>query len=355
MISARHLRWCIWASVFLALCAKEQNTDDSPVAVLGTDTLSRSQILGYICDSLPESHQLCRTILAISMIDGTIGDNGIEQDSLVQADGQALKEQLSLTMNKEWSLQGTNLLFAAARQLHKRADTLHNSDELRQYLDSVISSIDLIEAQSSCFDSFRIPDTFLIPDDTSYVAQKKSLSLLLADVFYLGDEEAQVLSEFVLADKAPAMAVADQKQVTTKSVIKGLIADSSQVSGQQRQGPKTVVKKKKQVKKQDSRRALKYRGKESIRDSIANHIPQLQALYKKHLKVHQSMSGFVYVHFEVTAGGSVSSAAIRQSQIQEKEFIDPFMAYVKRIRFQPIPESVGSMSFDFPFEFSPES
>jgi TonB family protein len=89
--------------------------------------------------------------------------------------------------------------------------------------------------------------------------------------------------------------------------------------------------------------------------SIEAHNANLEALYRKQLKINQDMEGVVYVTFRVSPDGTVLSASIKSSDIADPDFLDPFLDYVTTIRFEPIPERVGKMRFDFPFEFRPGS
>jgi TonB family protein len=98
--------------------------------------------------------------------------------------------------------------------------------------------------------------------------------------------------------------------------------------------------------------ALKYRSRETIQDSIGRHIPNINVLYKKKLKMYPNMEGTVWITFRVDPSGRVISAKVKSSDITEKDFIDPFLAYTQRIHFKSVPQEVGDMSFVFPFEFS---
>jgi hypothetical protein len=59
-------------------------------------------------------------------------------------------------------------------------------------------------------------------------------------------------------------------------------------------------------------------------------------------------------HFSGGCLRKSNDARISKSSINDKEFTDHLSAYVMNIRFKPVPEEVGNMSFEFPFEFNPE-
>jgi TonB family protein len=67
------------------------------------------------------------------------------------------------------------------------------------------------------------------------------------------------------------------------------------------------------------------------------------------------MAGTVMVSFCVDTSGMVVSAGVIKSDISEAEFIADLLAYLKSIRFRPVPKNAGSMTFTFPFEFKAES
>lgn len=346
MVSGRNLRWVICVAGLLVFCAKQQNKVDTHLAVIGTDTLTRSKVLAYVPDTLLDSQQVRRTAVALV----ATKDSG--QDSVVQADAREFSEQLSLTTSREWSVKGAALLLSAARQIYRRVDTFTEPAVMCDYLDSLYALVEYDGMDSLSPQARQMIDSLMVLTDTSYVSYKKAMARLFGHVLFVDTQIAELLSEFVLADKAVTSApAAKQKDIAT---IKGLIADSTAASVEKKQ-PVEAKKAKTQAAQDNSRLALKHRDQQSIKDSIAGHIPEIQALYKKHLKVHQDMGGIVYVRFEVNTDGRVRRAGVANSQIQEKDFIDPFLGYVKNIQFKPITGSVGVMTFDFPFEFSPES
>ncbi len=82
--------------------------------------------------------------------------------------------------------------------------------------------------------------------------------------------------------------------------------------------------------------ALKYRPQQLISDSIKKHIPTLEAIYKKQLKIHPNLNGTVWVTFVILPDGTVASTQVHSADIGEKDFLTPFSQYVQRIRFSRI-------------------
>ena len=77
-------------------------------------------------------------------------------------------------------------------------------------------------------------------------------------------------------------------------------------------------------------------------------------LYKQVLKKNSRMQGVVYVTFQVDPSGKTVAATIKSSQINDQKFINSFLEYVQKINFKSVPENVGDMTFNFPFEFKPD-
>ena len=136
------------------------------------------------------------------------------------------------------------------------------------------------------------------------------------------------------------------------AAVKGLLYDSARQQGEKKRMAAAL---KPRAEEDNSKEALRFRSKNSIKDSIERHIPDIEALYKKHLKLHPGMQGVVWVIFQISPGGKVMSAHIKTSSIAEKDFLIPFHDYIlSNMHFQAIPEKVGTTSVEFPFEFSPD-
>ena len=100
--------------------------------------------------------------------------------------------------------------------------------------------------------------------------------------------------------------------------------------------------------------ALKFRSEASIRDTIERHLPFLEGIYRKTLKLDPDMSGIVVVRFTIASTGATTEARVTRTAIARKELLDQIVSYARTIAFSPVPEKAGSMTFEFPFEFHPE-
>jgi TonB family protein len=180
--------------------------------------------------------------------------------------------------------------------------------------------------------------------DTSQTGRKKQLAAILSSLFQVEGNLSNVIAEFISSERTFS-----RDTTSVEDMVKGLVFDSAAASSE-----KVQQKKIQPVKKDNSALALKYRSQQSIQKTIREHTPILEGIYKKELKKNANMSGVVYVTFRVAASGEVISATVKSSEIAQRDFINPFLSYVKKINFKAIPETVGPMTFDFPFEFRPE-
>ncbi len=354
--------WVILGTMlFFVFCTGEQKSVDTVIAVIDGDTLSRSRALKLVPDTLADS-VLARRLGATILLSHARG-----KDSLVNADCKDLAERLSLTTNKEWSEAAARLVFSAGRHIYHVIDSCKESSMIRNRINSVFDSVEYKGQYPLKIDMEKAVGSSEF-SDTSYINYRKTLADVFGGILLLSSREAELVAEFVLADRAITSDAAKKNVAAMKGLIAGdgrgkaqkplkteKLVSRSRQNMLDKSPENDEVKQSKQQAQKDSRLALKYRDQQSIQDSIAGHIPQIQLLYKKHLKVHSDMSGIVFVRFEIAPNGTVKKAGVKNTQINEDDFIEPFLAYVKEIRFKPVPAKIGSMVIDFPFEFSPEN
>ncbi len=250
-------------------------------------------------------------------------------------------DQLKRESGKEWTNRGAGNLYCAAQAIKSKLNTSKSVQDVQYYLDSLAAKMKL--SSDSCPVSFSIDSTAVFTD-TSQAGKKKQLASLLSSLFFLETNLSNAIMEFICSES-----VSRHDTTAVHDLVKGLVFDSAAAAVE-----KTKKETKKLVPRDNSALALKFRSQQSIQETIAEHIPILKGIYKKELKKNSTMAGIVYVTFRVDASGEVISAAIKSSQITSKDFLNPFLGYMKKITFKPIPETIGAMTFDFPFEFKPE-
>jgi hypothetical protein len=326
-------------------CTQQKKTELQCVCAIGPDTLTPYRIRQLVPDSGSMSAQV-RTVRAIfeCMYAGRTTASGSTQDR--QAAKQLsidLSQQLGRQTGDAWTPEAARTLYDAAKYLKSKAAEVQSIPKVLACSESLFTAAvafcdtgskrKIIACKDSLFKDWR---TRQIAGNTEDL-----LSLLL---------KVPAPASRLLCDFLNAAETTSSNGGEVQTMIKGLLFDSSSRRKTETR-PMAVP-----VRKENTRAALKYRSQQSIKDSIARHVPSLEALYKKHLKVHQAMAGTVWVTFHISAAGTVLSAQLKTSSITEKDFLVPFQDYlIEKVRFKPVPEDVGSMSFAFPFEFSPEN
>lgn len=254
-----------------------------------------------------------------------------------------LVDQLSRESGFNWTADEAELLYRASKIIKEKFETATDIHDLKPFIDSIVAGIIISSDDSSYSFSF---DFESLPTDTSFKGKKRQLALIFYSLFGLKKDLSIIITDFLYSEN---ILVLDSSDSDIDNLIKGLVFDSTSIV------QRTAFKSRRVPARRDnSALALKYRSQQSIQNTISKHIPNLKAIYKKELKVHPDMSGIVYVTFRVDLSGKIISATIKSSQIDNSKFLNPFIDYVKRINFKSIPENIGNMTFDFPFEFKPE-
>jgi len=203
------------------------------------------------------------------------------------------------------------------------------------YIDSVLASLMASVGGAPIHCSLSVADRAALAQLDKNKEPEKVFTIVLA----ISNECAVTLASFLSDEDSGTTAGA-------KAMVQGLIADTAV-------RPVPSPAQKKNV-KDNTAAALKFRSQESIRDSIAKHLADLQQMYKRQLKTGDYSSGTVWVLFWVDCSGRVVDARIKKSQIANKQFLERLEKYLKIIAFKPVPEACGTMNFEFPFDFKAE-
>ena len=329
-------------------CAQRQNADFECICTLGSDTLTMHRIKQLVPDTSLMSAQarVMRALFeclysnqtrVLAPLAGSPRDNQAARQL-----GIDLAQQLSRQTSDAWTPEAARTLYDAAKFVKSAATEARSIPKALACSESLFTAAvafcdtgskrKIISCKDSLFRAWRAQQT---PANTENL-----LSLLLV----LQAPVSRVIGDFLNSAETPS-----QNGAAVEKMIKGLLFDSSSHR-------KTETRPAPSVRKDKARAALAYRSQQSIKDSIAKHVPFLEALYKKHLKVHQSMAGTVWVTFQISAAGAVLSAQMKTNSIGEKDFLVLLQDYlIEKVRFKPVPEDAGNMTFTFPFEFSPEN
>jgi hypothetical protein len=331
----------------VADCGKDGRNPRSKFLIIGTDTLTTARINIIAPDSLLMMRKTMRASLEILLVKST-SKGTLQSDSLlVKQIGIDLAEQLYRQTADAWTPEAAGYLYNAVKVVM----AVENVNKAFVRIDSIVSvstAINDSTLKKELLEHIRslVKGPNMAPDSTM---SEQTAAVL----FFLEPDVARIVCEFAATAEMSAKNVSD-KPVT----VKGLVCNKNPVVTQKTSSHKMAPVKTASttVINNNAKYALKYRNQESIKDSIKKHLPDLEAMYKKYLKMHPDMTGTIWVTFNIKTEGSIASAQIKTSQIIEKDFLYPFHEYIKKnIHFLPVPEKTGIMTVEFPFEFTPEN
>jgi len=309
------------------------------ICVIDADSLTMADISTLVPDSASMQEKVFRAALEFSLANESTVSGTLTPDKKLYTE---LSTQLSLQTGFTWDQKAVSHLYCAAKVLRKQFQRAPTALAIAMYIDSLFAHS--IKLDTSIRRDAAIQDSFFTK--TIGAKTRKNLESVLQSAFFISQKTSIVLTDFLISEDIGGPTSAD-----VSKLIQGLVADTHHVA--KKALPQTIATPVQNA--QDAKLALKYRPQQCISDSIKKHIPNLEALYKKQLKVHSGMAGTIWVTFEILPEGNVLSAKIKTSEINQKEFIVPFINYIQQIRFSAIPAAVGTMTFEFPFEFSPEN
>jgi TonB family protein len=329
--------WCC----LVTSCGRKGRPADECLFLIGGDTVSISTVNLLVPDSLPLPQKIGRAALEL-VCSRQCSDSG-----QAKRIGSDLAVQLSRQGQETWSPEAGRTLWAAARLIAVRARETGSLARASGFADSLLWAAVTVR-DSASFREFRKKRSPAFDAAPPWHGDQAALEQLIATVFDLPRGASRIVCEFVAEEAAGSSRSPDMN-----SMIKGLVYDSA---SQRLKKPRPTAAPAAAAPAENSKEALRFRGRSSIKDSIEKHIPDLEALYKKHLKMHETMKGTIWVTFHIDPSGKVTSARVRTSSITEKDFLNPFHEYVaQKISFLRIPEQAGAMSVEFPFEFAPEN
>ena len=329
-------------------CGGKNNAGKNIVCLVGSDTLSVQRVNQLAPDSLIASDKIARVALELILIYGARMDTPAPGDSTAaKRIAKEFADQLSRQSPDAWSVEAAGHLYKAVKAAQVVCARVHSCTALIAYIDSLAEkTITGDSAHKAILMRIKQP----IPGCNA-LSGADSLPYIISRLFILPLSIAKLACEFAASAETPTPAAP-----APNAVVQGLVFDSthqqkSSIKNMHQPHGATVV-----TGQDNAQAALKARTQSSIKDSIVKHIPDLEVLYKKFLKVHQNMAGTIVATFRIQPDGAVASARIATTKITEKEFLAPLHNYfLKEIHFKPIPEKFGMMEVEFPFEFTPDN
>lgn len=310
--------------LFVVGCShKEKN---SVHFVVGSDTLKADQLGELIPDAVSDSGRLAGAVQRIALA----GKIPAFSDTLYKT----FAEQLSLQTGDEWDSKSAALLYSAAEKIFIKSSQCKTEEEVKSWAESLYTEFSRKN---------KIPYSSISVNLKSEKGTKeKELQNLLCTILNIKGPVGVLLADYLTAKETAG-------DVNVKDMVKGIVFSGTKATVSVKNPAPIPI-----ANIDNSELALKFRSQESIRDSIGKHIPDIRSLYKKSLKTDESLSGVVLISIKVDPRGNIIDAQVKKTDISDNEFLKPLVDYVKTIHFREIPEKIGNMTFEFPFEFNSE-
>jgi TonB family protein len=317
----------------LCLCGKDKKEE----IIIGSDSLSLKKLRTMMSPDLPgnDSAKIRQTLFRYSLA-RTFSKPAKEVDSA----SIKLARRMTLQSGGEWSPEAASLLLTAVKALKTKIGATKDIKAVSSFVDSVFGAMGPCSPSGKSKNGIAGLDTIDINDANAF-------NRIVSAVLGVSAEEALTVSSFVRNE-----GTTDTPGADVNKMVQGILSKDTVAPGQA--GKKAKAPELAREKTENALLALKFRTHESIQDSIAKHLPDLQQIYKRQLKLNEMAGGVVWVVFQVGVEGSVLSAKIKSSDITNKQFQQLLEEYVRTIHFKAIPENVGPMLFEFPFEFKAE-
>lgn len=110
----------------------------------------------------------------------------------------------------------------------------------------------------------------------------------------------------------------------------------------------------KELERRQNLAANPYRRPEALKKVIDDNSGELRYIYNKKLRSGVKISGKLLVEIHIKSNGSVDGAKIIQSSIGEAGFEQEVLNRIVSWRFNPVPDSLGDLTVNYPFEFYEE-
>jgi TonB family protein len=326
------------AVLLVCACAGKRSRETQNLVSVGSDSVSlhcmQSMFEHLNVSSSDTAHALLQCILA------TVGgkDAGEANDTVLM---KKLAEQLSMRTGRKWTRDGAasviRISSAVSAYIERAGDSADALTRLRAYISDSLLYNNLALKDKV----IALADSLLHVKTAAGAGRDTKVCAVIEKVLGIPGDAALVVLEF----QGPRYC---KSTIDYAEAAKGLIYEPSKKNLKQQNKTKSVSPKLKSV------LALRYRNEKSIHDSIQKHEPNLRELYKKLLKVNPNMAGIVMVRFRIDPSGKVAEIEISRSELGSDEFEKELTGYLYRVHFQPIPDEVGDMVFEYPFNFAPD-
>jgi TonB family protein len=97
-----------------------------------------------------------------------------------------------------------------------------------------------------------------------------------------------------------------------------------------------------------------YRRPSAIKGVIDQNSGEVKYLYNRELRGGKKISGKMTVRIRIDPGGRVEETSVIQSSLGDQDFERKVCERIGKWRFRPVPDSLGALTVNYPFEFYKE-
>jgi len=97
-----------------------------------------------------------------------------------------------------------------------------------------------------------------------------------------------------------------------------------------------------------------YRRPTAFKKVVDENAGQLKYIYNKRLRSGARLEGKIEMEIKINPAGAVTAARIMRSNVGDPQFEKDVLDCVQKWSFAPVPDSLGTLTVNYPFEFSEE-
>jgi len=97
-----------------------------------------------------------------------------------------------------------------------------------------------------------------------------------------------------------------------------------------------------------------YRRPGVLKNIIGENSGELRYIYNKRLRAGIKLSGKMLVEIKINANGEIGTVKLLESNMGDAAFEQDILQRIKTWRFNAVPEDLGSLTVNYPFEFYEE-
>jgi TonB family protein len=97
-----------------------------------------------------------------------------------------------------------------------------------------------------------------------------------------------------------------------------------------------------------------FRRPSALKRTIDDYSGELRYVYNKRLRTGIKLSGKMLIEIHVSPQGTITTARVLQSNMGDAQFEQTVLTQIQGWKFKPVPDSLGEVTVNYPFEFFEE-